>query len=284
MVKRKAKAEGKGAKEPRLKAIAATLQRKQDELDRFCRLVIEARGETTTARDALRFAEKQREALKAQLAEPKDFPVQQFGMIPWPIAERVFAERLKKYPTSTTLREYGMRGGFAISEMDEFLPTWRNEIGELVRLRKRTAELEHYAVSFPATVEAFMKAARELDEERARRAWAEGRISHGPMVNYGGKLALPNWFAESEAIREYWRAETKPKGGAEQPAPKLIETKTCQNCGRTQQTLTDEGRCFLCMHTFGDLAMKAKGQGEKSIDIAATWAKAKEIVLAMKGV
>jgi hypothetical protein len=262
----------------------AKVQGTRDETLQLERMVMTARSETGHVREALRFAEKQRDALKEQLDQPKDFPVQQFGMIPWPIAERVYAERSKKHPTSTTLREYGMRGGWAISEMDEFLPTWRDEIGELVRLRKRAAELEHYRISFPATMEAFMKATHELDEERARRMWAEKRISYGPMVSYDGKLALPNWFAESEAVREYWRAETKPKSSPKPPAKPPIPPQahpTCRNCGRRTLVTVNPvpGVCWPCIDVFGDLCQKAQERGEKAVDIGATWARTKEIIL-----
>jgi len=54
------------------------------------------------------------------------FPIQRYGTIPWALAETAFREYNKRWPDQTLVR-LAQRGGFGVAEMDEFVPTWRED-------------------------------------------------------------------------------------------------------------------------------------------------------------
>ena len=58
--------------------------------------------------------------------------------IPWSIAELAYSVYASKYGNSQSLERLAERGGFAPSEMDEFLPDWRLR-EEVEQLRKELA-------------------------------------------------------------------------------------------------------------------------------------------------
>jgi hypothetical protein len=49
--------------------------------------------------------------------------------IPWPVAEVAYREYARRYGTYQSLERLAERGGFGISEMDDFHPGWRKEVG-----------------------------------------------------------------------------------------------------------------------------------------------------------
>src|SRR3990170_7433443 len=61
--------------------------------------------------------------------------------IPWALAERAYSVYAGRYGRNQSLARLGERGGFAPSEMDEFLPGWREEADECAALRARIAAL-----------------------------------------------------------------------------------------------------------------------------------------------
>lgn len=61
--------------------------------------------------------------------------------IPWSVAEVAYGEYARRYGTGQSLDELARRGGFGWGEMDLFHPRWREEAGELARLRAQRADL-----------------------------------------------------------------------------------------------------------------------------------------------
>ena len=54
--------------------------------------------------------------------------------IPWALAERAYSVYVGRYGQGQTLERLAERGGFAPSEMDEFVPGWREEADECAAL------------------------------------------------------------------------------------------------------------------------------------------------------
>lgn len=67
----------------------------------------------------------------------KAYPTQ----IPWSIAELAYSVYSSKYGKDQSLERLAERHGFAPSEMDEFLPDWRERCDEIKALRD---ECERY--------------------------------------------------------------------------------------------------------------------------------------------
>ena len=59
-----------------------------------------------------------------------DFPIIKSGgmTIPWSVAEQAYLGYIKKYGDCQSLKMLADRGGFGVSEMDEFHPEWREHI------------------------------------------------------------------------------------------------------------------------------------------------------------
>jgi hypothetical protein len=69
----------------------------------------------------------------AALPDPKRAPVQGFaGGIPWALHLEAYDAYCKKYGAQPALIDLGgryCRGGFGVSELDEFVPGWRDRVG-----------------------------------------------------------------------------------------------------------------------------------------------------------
>lgn len=74
--------------------------------------------------------------------EKKRAPVQGFSAgIPWELHLRAYDAYCEKYGSQTALIENGCRGGFHTSELDVFVPGWRDEISVIARLEAAEAEI-----------------------------------------------------------------------------------------------------------------------------------------------
>ena len=91
------------------------------------------------------------EKVKSDLA--RRAPVQGYSAgIPWEMHLRAYDVYCKRFCPQEALITGGCRGGFGVCELDEFIPGWREELSELVKLRtdlasarkviERVAELE----------------------------------------------------------------------------------------------------------------------------------------------
>lgn len=76
--------------------------------------------------------------------KPKMAPVQGYSAgIPWAMHLRAYDAYRKKYSPQPEMINYekGCRGGFGVSELDMFIPGWREELSELSRLRAANEKL-----------------------------------------------------------------------------------------------------------------------------------------------
>lgn len=62
--------------------------------------------------------------------------------IPWSVAELAYSVYSGRYGTGQSLERLAERGGFHASEMDEYVPDWRDRASELTALRAKLAEAE----------------------------------------------------------------------------------------------------------------------------------------------
>lgn len=69
-------------------------------------------------------------------------PVQGYAAgIPWSMHLKAYDAYCKKHGPQQALIEGGCRGGFGDTELDMFIPGWRDELSELSRLRAINADM-----------------------------------------------------------------------------------------------------------------------------------------------
>jgi hypothetical protein len=82
----------------------------------------------------------------APVVPEKIAPVQGYVQgIPWSLhleAYNAYCARWSPQPALIDLEGRGCRGGFHVSELDEFVPGWRDRVCEIGQLKARVAELE----------------------------------------------------------------------------------------------------------------------------------------------
>lgn len=92
-----------------------------------------ASHETIRVRDA-ELAQARKEIERLTLL--KMAPVQGYARgIPWEMHMRAYDAYCKKWSPQPALIEGWCRGGFGVSELDQFIPGWREELKEITRLR-----------------------------------------------------------------------------------------------------------------------------------------------------
>ena len=83
--------------------------------------------------------------MSAQHTPEKMAPVQGYTPgIPWSLhleAYDVYSRKWAPQPALIDLEGRGCRGGFTTSELDEFIPGWRDRVSELVRVKAQRDEL-----------------------------------------------------------------------------------------------------------------------------------------------
>lgn len=62
--------------------------------------------------------------------------------IPWSVADRAYSVYAARHGRSQSLERLAERGGFGPSEMDDYLPGWRDECSEIVALRAERDALQ----------------------------------------------------------------------------------------------------------------------------------------------
>jgi hypothetical protein len=62
--------------------------------------------------------------------------------IPWSVAELAYSVYARRYGTSQSLSRLAERGGFAPSELDDYLPDWRERCSEVAALKKEIKQLQ----------------------------------------------------------------------------------------------------------------------------------------------
>jgi len=130
--------------------------------------------------------------------------------IPWALAERAYSVYAGRYGRNQSLARLGERGGFAPSEMDEFLPGWREEADECAALRARIAALSVAArgvlVHFgPRHLDAVSGAEIGTALKRALVSFGFDREA----ATRAGVHAVTRWCAEHP-----WEPSLDPGGGS----------------------------------------------------------------------
>lgn len=77
------------------------------------------------------------------MSDEKRAPVQGYSAgIPWLLHLRVWDAYAAKYGRDQSPERIAERGGFGVYELDTFVPSWREEVDEIARMRERIAALE----------------------------------------------------------------------------------------------------------------------------------------------
>jgi hypothetical protein len=97
-----------------------------------------------TEADTTGIVERLREEIET-LKSPKRAPVQGFAAgIPWEMHLRAYDVYCKRYGQQESMIDLegkNCRGGFGTSELDDFIPGWRDELTEIGRLKSEIASL-----------------------------------------------------------------------------------------------------------------------------------------------
>lgn len=131
-------------------------------------------------RAALATATQERNALQAQ--KERMAPVQGFsGGIPWSLHLEAYDVYRKKYGPQQALIEGWCRGGFGTSELDEFIPGWRERVSEIGRLKAENAEAKAQCDALAAQLE-------QHAADTARLDWLDSNLFNRENLDIFGKL------------------------------------------------------------------------------------------------
>jgi hypothetical protein len=134
----------------------------------------------------------------------KMFPIQpQRGaqphplLIPWSVAELAYSVYAAQYGRRQSLERLAERGGFGPLEMDEFLPDWREQCSEIVKLRKRVEEQDAEIVWLRDELRQFKDALFQKHLE-----WASAEVKTWPLwkQNILGSSLKPQWDTPREPV------------------------------------------------------------------------------------
>lgn len=171
-------------------------------------------------RDALRSTvqqkTEQRDALKA---ERRTFPLQPDRKakpgpvnIPWSVAEKAYGVYALRFGKDQTLERLAERAGFSWSEMDMFLPDWREECSEIDALRAKLSASEREVERLRSDAEKgdYIPTSMYLQRcEELRTAQREAEsVSHWIRLNDMATAKL----SASEREAERLRAALTPSG------------------------------------------------------------------------
>jgi hypothetical protein len=148
--------------------------------------------------------------LRQDVEKERIAPVQGYKPgIPWSMHLRAYAAYCNQHGEQKALLDLdgkNCRGGFHVEELDEFIPSWREELTEAYHLRKRVEALEQerdgLSFNLDAAVDALANCQAKRDElqERAERAEAaltqlqeEVRLASNRASN---RLMTPEKLAE----------------------------------------------------------------------------------------
>lgn len=94
--------------------------------------------------------------------------------IPWAIAEEAYAVYGSRWGTDQSLERLAERGGWTSSELDNFVPGWRERASENAKLRSDVERLQGELTEL-----AELKARRDAAEESASRTDGGSSLSTG---------------------------------------------------------------------------------------------------------
>jgi hypothetical protein len=112
----------------------------------------------------------------------KRAPVQGYSAgIPWSMHLRAYDAYCKKYgaqPALIDLEGRNCRGGFGVSELDKFIPGWRDELSRIKQLETALHDIAsgnlHVTDAMLASREAMMSALANYCQNRAREVIGQG--------------------------------------------------------------------------------------------------------------
>jgi len=84
--------------------------------------------------------------------------------IPWEVAEYAYSVYSSRYGRSQSLERLGERGGFHASELDDFVPDWRERASRITQLERELAQAQSDLVEVDA---ANVRLARDLQSARS---------------------------------------------------------------------------------------------------------------------
>jgi len=87
--------------------------------------------------------------------------------IPWEVAEYAYSVYSSKYGRSQSLERLRERGGFHASELDDFVPDWRERASRITQLERELAQAQSDLVEVDA---ANVRLARDLQSARSATA------------------------------------------------------------------------------------------------------------------
>lgn len=96
----------------------------------------------------------------------KTFPIQDYGRVPWEVAEQAYIGYVKQCGARQTLERLGERGGFGVEEMDDFFPEWRSTTQLIAKLREENIRLTNLST----------RLSQEGHAMAVRCGTAEGRV------------------------------------------------------------------------------------------------------------
>jgi hypothetical protein len=126
----------------------------------------------------------------------RDYPRPWGGSsIPWYIAEKAYTVYQHRWRTSQTLERLAERGGFCVSEMDEFHPAWRDEVAEY-ECATQTLDLE---AAYPLPQQTFTGSLLEQLVDRADVAQRLALRASNPLARHY-YLGAARGFREAIAL------------------------------------------------------------------------------------
>lgn len=106
--------------------------------------------------------------------------------IPWWLADQAYSVYSARYGKAQSLERLAERGGFGPSEMDEFVPDWREQCSAYEALKKELENEKDRAEMFKvATIEAYQKEDKMLKELAELRA--EGKLAVKELMDRAEK-------------------------------------------------------------------------------------------------
>ena len=122
------------------------------------------------------------ECVERVRAEYPEFPLQTSGRaapgpvsVPWPVADRAWAEYSARYGRDQSVERLAQRGGFGWCEMDELFPGWREATDEWVQMRRELAQLRQSNAELRQSMEErLVKVTKAVAEELRRVLLAQG--------------------------------------------------------------------------------------------------------------
>lgn len=122
--------------------------------------------------------------------EQKRAPVQGFSAgIPWDMHLRAYDVYCKKYGRQRALIEGNCRGGFGTGELDRFIPGWRDELSERIKLQIRAKMAEAKGAA--------------LEADKARMDWLEQHdVSVAIPLRWGSRALFTATSDEEETTTD----------------------------------------------------------------------------------